>query len=273
MRLLDWLSARTASLGREVADVGSAAVYVRQLLRGNRARLVSGAYAPAAPMAVDPRQPPVLLLHGYMATRGSLHLLERHLTERGHLVLTYRIGPLPLNLGGIREAAGIIARKVETLIEHTPVRAVNVVGHSMGGLVGLYYVKCLGGRDRVRKLVLLGSPISGTWSAVLGLVTAPLGRASMQLLPSSALLRQLRETPMPRDVDVTTVAGERDFFAPDHAARLAGARHLTLPTTHSGLLVDPAVAEIIDGLLRRPSGPDADPAAAGGEPIPQIPKR
>ena len=250
MRLLDWLSARTASLGREVADVGSAAVYVRQLLRGNRIRIAPTTSSPAEDELVDPSRPPVLLLHGYMATRGSLHLLERRLSERGYLVLTYRIGPLPLNLGGIREAAGVIARKIEALIEQTPVRAVNVVGHSMGGLVGLYYVKHLGGRDRVRKLVLLGSPVSGTWSAVLGLVTAPLGRASLQLLPGSALLRELHNTPMPAKVQVVTVAGERDFFVPDDAARLPGVRHITLPTTHSGLLVDPAVADTIDGLLK-----------------------
>ena len=250
MRLLDWLSARTASLSREVADVGSAAVYVRQLLRGNRIRIAPTTSAPL--VSPDPSRPPVLLLHGYMATRGSLHLLERRLSERGHLVLTYRIGPLPLNLGGIREAAGVIARKVETLIEQTPVKAVNVVGHSMGGLVGLYYVKHLGGRDRVRKLVLLGSPINGTWSAVLGLVTAPLGRASLQLLPGSRLLRELRDSPLPPRVQVVTVAGDRDFLVPDEIARLPGVRHLTLPTTHSGLLVDPMVADTINGLLAEP---------------------
>ena len=92
MRLLDWLSARTASISREVADVGSAAVYVRQLLRGNRIRVAPTTSAPL--VSPDPSRPPVLLLHGYMATRGSLHLLERRLSERGHLVLTYRIGPL-----------------------------------------------------------------------------------------------------------------------------------------------------------------------------------
>jgi pimeloyl-ACP methyl ester carboxylesterase len=253
MRLLDWLSARTASISREVADVGSAAVYVRQLLRGNRIRIAPTTSAP--PVIPDPSRPPVLLLHGYMATRGSLHLLERRLSERGHLVLTYRIGPLPLNLGGIREAAGVIARKVEALIEHTPVRAVNVVGHSMGGLVGLYYVKHLGGRDRVRKLVLLGSPVNGTWSAVLGLVTAPLGRASLQLLPGSPLLRELRDSPLPPRVQVVTVAGARDLLVPDEIARLPGVRHLTLPTTHSGLLVDPTVAETIDRLLGEPVEP------------------
>ena len=253
MRLLDWLSTRVVSFGREVSDAGSAAVYVRQLLRGNRMPV-----APSAALRPDATgQPPVLLLHGYMATRGSLHLLERRLTERGHLVFTYRIGPV--NLGGIRQSAGLIARKVEALVTQTPVKKVNIVGHSMGGLVGLYFVKCLGGRDRVNKLVLLGSPLGGTWSAVLGLFTAPLGRASVELLPSSPVLRELRERPMPASVDAVTVAGDRDFFAPDGSSRLEGVRHVTVPASHSGLLVDPGVAAAIDAILRQPP-PEPSPS-------------
>jgi pimeloyl-ACP methyl ester carboxylesterase len=250
MRLLDWLSARAASVGQEMADAGSAAVYMRQLLRGNRVRAAASHPLPASGVPPDPTRPPLLLVHGYMATRGSLHLLEHRLSERGYLVLTYRLGPL--NLGGIRQVAGLIARKIELLVEQTPVRAVNIVGHSLGGLVGLYYVKCLGGRDRVRKLVLLGSPVSGTWSAMLGLVTAPLGRASLELLPSSPVLRELRESPPPRGVEVVTVAGERDFFAPIPTTRLPGVRHISLPTTHSGLLVDPGVVDALDEILRGP---------------------
>jgi triacylglycerol lipase len=256
MGVLDWLSERTVDLGR---DASTAALYVRQLLRGNRIRVTPGAELHQPGARLDPTRRPLLLLHGYMATRGSLHLLEQRLTERGYLVFTYRIGPL--NLGGIRQAAGVIARKVEALVAQTAVRTVDVVGHSMGGLVGLYYVKCLGGRDRVGKLCLLGSPVGGTWSALLGLVTAPLGRASMELLPMSPVLRDLRTTPMPRGVEVFTVSGDRDFFAPDPATRLQGARHLTLPTTHTGLLVDPSVAEVIDGILREKKKEQTPPTA------------
>ena len=39
--------------------------------------------APRRRRAPDAAAPPVLLIHGYLATRGSLHLLERHLAERG----------------------------------------------------------------------------------------------------------------------------------------------------------------------------------------------
>ena len=80
-----------------VADSGHAAVYLRQLLRGNRAKRV---FDPArgsprggdSARAATPGQPPVLLIHGYFATRGSLHLLERHLTMRGLIVMSYPLG-------------------------------------------------------------------------------------------------------------------------------------------------------------------------------------
>ena len=91
----------------------------------------------------------------------------------------------------IRDSAGLIARKVESIVGQTGVTRLDVVGHSMGGLVGLYYLKRLGGRHRVRRLVMMGTPTQGTWSALLGLVTAPFGRASLQLLPGSPFLREL----------------------------------------------------------------------------------
>src|SRR5262245_66306801 len=91
------LRARAERLGREisgsvsggVADSGHAAVYLRQLLRGNRAKRVlrsiglsrgepasSARRGPSRRVPQAIAQPPVLLIHGYLATRGSLHLLE-----------------------------------------------------------------------------------------------------------------------------------------------------------------------------------------------------
>jgi pimeloyl-ACP methyl ester carboxylesterase len=246
MGLLDWVTERTVGLGRELADSGHAAVYLRQLLRGNRARS-------AASVQPAEERPPVLLIHGYLANRGSLHLLERRLHERNHLVLSYRLPRM--NLGDIRDSAALIARKVESLVAQTNVPSVDIVGHSMGGLVGLYYVKRLGGRHRVRKLLLLGTPATGTWSALLGLFMAPFGRASFQLLPSSPFLRELNEAPLPPGVEVVSVGGERDYLAPLSSTVLSGIRHVALPTGHSGLLVDAAVVDAIDDLLRAPNPP------------------
>jgi triacylglycerol lipase len=250
MGLLDWVAERTAELQKDIADSGHTAVYLRQLLRGSRAPTAHGGEVHRHRSAPAPEKPgpPVLLINGYLSNRGSLHLLERRLHDRHHTVLTYRLPRL--NMGDIRDSAALIARKVESLVAQTSVPSVDIVGHSMGGLVGLYYVKRLGGRHRVRRLILLGTPAAGTWSALLGLVTAPFGRASLQLLPSSPFLRELNEAPIPPGVEVISVGGERDYFAPLSSTVLEGVRHVALPTGHSGLLVDADVADSIDELLR-----------------------
>jgi pimeloyl-ACP methyl ester carboxylesterase len=213
---------------------------MRHTLRGNR-------IAPPRSCEQSEGQPPVLLIHGYLGTRGSLHLLESRLTQMGHLVLTYRLGLL--HTGDICESAALIARKIESIAAQTPLHRMDIVGHSMGGLVGLYYLKRLGGRRRVRRLVMLGTPTSGTWSALLGVAMAPLGRASLQLLPDSAFLRDLEQGALPPDVEVISVAGKRDWLAPSGSTQLNGVRHICVPTNHAGLLVDAEVADLVGQIL------------------------
>jgi len=252
MNFINKLRARAAdlsrNLGREVADSGSAAVYLRQLIRGNFAAR-EHLQTPPGEARPAPSGRPVLLIHGYLATRGSLHLLERNLSSRGHVVMSYKLGPI--NLGDIRDSAGLIARKVESIVAQTGVTQVDIVGHSMGGLVGLYYLKRLGGRHRVHRLVMLGTPARGTWSALFGLFTAPLGLASLQLLPGSPFLRELEEMPLPDGVDVVSIGAERDWLAPLGSTVLQGVRHISVATGHSGLLVEEDVAGVIDGILRQ----------------------
>jgi pimeloyl-ACP methyl ester carboxylesterase len=262
-RWWEQLRARAERIGREitggvsgsVADSGHAAVYLRQLLRGNRAKRVvrSALRRDVQKDPPTPGQPPVLIIHGYLATRGSLHLLEKHLTDRGLIVMSYPLGGPLLNVGDIRDSAGLIARKVESIVAQTGIARVDIVGHSMGGLVGLDYLKRLGGRHRVRRLVMLGTPAQGTWSALLGLVTAPLGRASLQLLPGSPFLRELAECPLPPEADVVSIGALRDWLAPVARTVLEGVRHIAVPTGHSGLLVEEQVADIVTRLLREPA--------------------
>jgi len=258
-RLKD-IGARLRELGRElgagvaggVEDSGHSALYLRQLLRGNRERR---AWRPRGEVpATPPGQPPVLLIHGYLATRGSLHLLERQLTERGLVVMTYSLGPV--HLGDIRDSAGLIARKVESIVAQTEVTHVDIVGHSMGGLVGLDYLKRLGGRHRVRRLIMLGTPTHGTWSALLGLV-------SLQLLPGSPFLRELADRPLPAGAEVISIGAIRDWLAPLSSTVLDGIRHIALPTGHSGLLVDDEVAKVVADLLLDGPPPGSVDAAHG----------
>lgn len=274
MRVIGGLWTRARELGRAigdgVVDSGHAALYLRQLLRGNRGapsvRRSGFASAPAGPRveAGSPRvssatararqptgaaaEPPVLLLHGYLATRGSVHLLEHRLTHLGHVVMTYRLGPV--QMGDIRQSSGFISGKVDSLRAQTGVDKVDIVAHSMGGLVALDYLKRLKGHAHIRRLILLGTPVHGTWSALMGLMTVPLGQATVQLLPGSAFLHELAALPLPPGPEVVTIAAERDWLAPPRTTVLPGARQVSIATGHSGLLVDDQVAHLVSRLLR-----------------------
>lgn len=65
----------------------------------------------------------------------------------------------------------------------------DVVGHSLGGLIARYYVQRLGGDQRVRTLVTLGTPHGGTRAVPLA-DAHPIVR---QMRPGSKVLEELRE--------------------------------------------------------------------------------
>lgn len=56
---------------------------------------------------------------------------------------------------------------MEEICARTGHREIDIVGHSLGGLIARYYVQRLGGDRRVRTLVTLGTPHGGTAAAPL----------------------------------------------------------------------------------------------------------
>ncbi|MER7838836.1 alpha/beta fold hydrolase [Streptomyces sp. NPDC096040] len=104
--------------------------------------------------------PPVVLLHGFIDNRSVFVLLRRTLAQHGgQRVESLNYSPLTCD---IRTAAGLLGRHIEEICQRTGSRRVDIVGHSLGGLIARYYVQRLGGDYRVRTLVTLGTPHSGT---------------------------------------------------------------------------------------------------------------
>jgi hypothetical protein len=89
----------------------------------------------------------------------------------------------------------------------------------------------------------------------LGVAVAPFARAGLQLLPDSAFLRDLDQAPMPPDVQIVSIAGERDRLAPLDRTMLAGVGHIRVNTNHAGLLVDGEVADLLGEILAEPELP------------------
>lgn len=133
---------------------------------------------------------PVVLVHGLIDNRSAFPVLGRGLRRRGFdRVVAYDYSPRTSDL---RVAAAGLGTWVDELLRSTGEPQVHLVGHSLGGLVGRYYVQCLGGSERVDTLVTLGTPHAGTRTAAL--LPSSLGR---QLRPGSSLLAEL-EAPVDR---------------------------------------------------------------------------
>ncbi|WP_200301864.1 alpha/beta fold hydrolase [Streptomyces adelaidensis] len=187
-------------------------------------------------------QPPVVLLHGFIDNRSVFVLLRRTLAQHGNRHLeSLNYSPLTCD---IRKAAELLGRHIEDICERTGQAQVDIVGHSLGGLIARYYVQRLGGDQRVRTLVTLGTPHGGT--RVVPLADAhPIVR---QMRPDSDVLGELRE-PAPgcrthfvafwSDLDhlmdplETACVDHPDLMAQN--IRVTGIGHLALP-------VHPAVA-------------------------------
>jgi triacylglycerol lipase len=273
-----WLAGAPARwLGKEsgvgqnlIGGTADGLSYLRHLARGNRVVRQSFPAAPAptadaapttapAPTAeaarVDPPTP-VLLIHGFLGTRGSMYLLERRLIDDGFVVVSFNIGAL--NSRDIRRSAFMIHRKIERVLAHSPAQKIDIIGHSMGGLIGLYLVKKLGGHARVRRLVMMGTPARGTWVALAGVATLGLwSTSSWQLLPRSRFLDELAQGPIPADTEVFTLAAARDWVVPLTQTRVPGATAVTVPLGHSSLVVAEDVYRRLVAILRSPTAASA----------------
>ncbi|MFE9772506.1 esterase/lipase family protein [Streptomyces sp. NPDC005931] len=217
----------------------------------------------AAELPVEAK-PPVVLLHGFIDNRSVFVLLRRSLAQHGRTrIESLNYSPLTCD---IRIAAELLGRHIEEVCERTGSRQVDVVGHSLGGLIARYYVQRLGGDTRVRTLVTLGTPHAGTR-------VAPLANAHpivRQMRPGSPVLEELaRPAPGCRTHFVAFWSDLDHIMDPLEAAciehpdltvqnvRVSGVGHLALP-------VHPAVATGIRQALdtARPGEPST--GRAGG---------
>ena len=210
-------------------------------------------------------KPPVVLLHGFIDNRSVFLLLRRNLAQHGRQhIESLNYSPLTCD---IRTAAELLGRHIEEICERTGHDRVDIVGHSLGGLIARYYVQCLGGDTHVRTLVTLGTPHSGTRVAPL-MNAHPIVR---QMRPGSAVIKELTG-PAPgcrtqfvsfwSDLDhlmdplETACVEHPDLLAQN--VRVSGVGHLALP-------VHPAVATgIRQALDIEVSGPRAVSRTGGG---------
>ncbi|HTO69926.1 MAG TPA: alpha/beta fold hydrolase [Myxococcota bacterium] len=185
----------------------------------------------------------VVLVHGYLSNRSALLPLAQYLRLRG-------LGPV-LSFGypssaGIEPAAVALRDDLRRRVRGG---RIDLVCHSLGGLVARLYLQELGGARRVDRCITLGTPHGGTYNAYW--LWSRIGR---ELRPDSALLARLAaSSPSAASVDfLSIVAGSDSLVIPRVFARHE--REVHVPDVgHLALLFAPAVLRrVAEHLLEPP---------------------
>jgi pimeloyl-ACP methyl ester carboxylesterase len=103
---------------------------------------------------VDDHPVPVVLVHGILGDPTNFFVLRRHLARNG--IRRFSSFAYRPRLDYQRISRDLAAH-IEQVRTQTGAEQVDVIGHSLGGLVGRYFVQT-GGKQLVRRLVTLGTP-------------------------------------------------------------------------------------------------------------------
>ncbi len=221
----------------------------------------------SAQPAVDQSRPgTVLLVPGYGGGTGGLTVLANRLRALGRTAVV--VPAVGNGTGDLRaQAAALEVAADAAVAAGSP--SVDVIGYSAGGVVARIWADDLHGNRIARRVVTLGAPHHGTEVAALGAAFArsqcPL--ACQQLVPSSALLRGLAQTP-PGPVWTALYTEQDQVVTPPDSGRLQGAVVIDLQrvcadevVAHGDLPTDALVTGIVERALA------AQPLAAAPTPV------
>ena len=168
--------------------------------RESRTILASGAGIPGglnATLQVAAR--PIVMVHGFSSDWTAwTHYLGSDGYPAGEGIRAFAVGdgqfPGVMNTGSftnpsqrtntIAENAAILGQYISSVKEATGAQEVDLIAHSMGGLIARYYIdRVMQGRD-VAQLIMLGSPMAGTDCADLPASLGLYLPATLEIRPS-----------------------------------------------------------------------------------------
>ncbi len=168
---------------------------------------------------------PVLLVHGIYSDDSIWNLTNQSLINAGYDVFTVgamqdqpQNGIFPSN-GLIENSALQLKDAIDNVKAATGATKVNVVAHSMGGLVTRWYIRSPSYSHDIDKLIMLGTPNKGSWVAanpsayLLMAINLFAGTTSAndigryEMIPGSSLLQNLNKDFGTKGVTMSSVAG------------------------------------------------------------------
>ena len=193
-----------------------------------------------------PARSPVLLIPGVFENWRFLQPVAEHVFRLGHPV--HVVGELGYNTGAISDMAVIVSE----YLEREDLSGVTVVAHSKGGLIAKQALSQPGTLRRVRHVIAVNTPFSGSRYASLFLL-----RSVRMFAPNGRVIRALG-----LDIAVNRrISSLYSVFDPHipETSHLVGAENVVLPTVgHFRPLAAPTTLSMITAILERPA-PDDEP--------------
>lgn len=191
---------------------------------------------------------PVVLIHGYFHNLSGYFVLSQKLKKRGWT----HIHPINLNTytSTIEAMAREVKKAVEEIIKFTKHKKVDIIGHSLGGLVGRYYVQNLGGYKNVRNLITLATPNWGTELAVFGI-----GPSAKQMRPQADFIDRINtDINNLRKINFSSIWSPFDamIIPPTNAILRGAGKNIRIDFVgHIGMLYSDRVFELICKIMER----------------------
>lgn len=195
---------------------------------------------------LDPAANPVVLVHGIHSSSADMARMARQLRAAGFEVFTPDLTP-NCGRGGIDELAAKLAAYIDGVV---PGRRFDLVGFSMGGLIGRFYMQRLGGAARVDRFITVAAPHRGTLVALLN----P-HRGGIHMRPRSEFLRELEsDEEKLRGVRFTSIYTPLDFvIIPARSSIMPHARNVRVWTLlHPVLILGLRGIRAVIAALREP---------------------
>jgi len=163
---------------------------------------------------------PLILVHGYKGEPDDLKDMKQWLEDDGFTVYPLDYAHGEVANGDIKQYAKALCFEVERAKNATGGEKVDIIAHSMGGLISRWYIEKFGGATNVRNLIMLGTPNHGSelfeltripfLGPILGLLANP-GQAGEDMEPNSSFLEELGYEGR---ANYHTIAGTNDRLNP-----------------------------------------------------------
>lgn len=169
-------------------------------------------------LSISTNRLPIVLVQGYGEPSWYFLYGIYHDLKKNGWNSIYPVNLFP-NITDIKEQARIIAKKIEQAKKEQGVSRVDYVCHSMGGLIGRYYIQELRGENNIDHFVSIATPHYGTYTAWLGI-----GEAANQMRPGSSFLTKLNAgNPIYGNIKYTSIWSKTDeIVIPAESAQLLG---------------------------------------------------